>query len=110
MSVNSLCIAIIAGPSATTKMLGKMRKTNGKSSLTPALAAASSAACVRRVCELSERVCNGRAEALRLHQHGDKLPHKIDINSLRHAAPGVETRLSGTLFAANDLELLGQRG
>ncbi len=68
------------------------------------------AACAKRVCKLPERVCNGCAEALRLHQHSDKLPHKININPLRHAAPGVETRLSGALFAIDDLELVGQRG
>ena len=62
----------------------------------------------QRVCKLPERVRNGRAEAFRLHQHSDKLPHKIDVNSLRHAAPGIQTRFSSTLLTIDDLEFIGQ--
>ena len=105
---------MIAGPSDTTKMLGKMNSTRGKRSFTPVLAAPSSAACMRRERNVSsedaERMSNGCAESLGLHKHGDKLADKLNIKALSHAAPRIQTRLSGALLTVDDLEFFRQTG
>src|ERR1035441_7373820 len=50
----------------------------------------------------SESACNRRSQPLGLHQHGDKLAHRIEINPVRHAPPGIEARFAGPLLAADN--------
>src|SRR2546429_3490858 len=81
VSENSLCRAIIAGPSATTKIIGKMKRTKGISSLTPALAATSSAACVRRVRSVSENCPSAFAMGVpkRSEEHTSELQSRLHL-------------------------------
>ena len=105
-------IAMAAGPSSTTKIAGKINSTKGKISLTVVLAALSSASSKplgpQAVSELAKRPRDGRSQPLGLHQHGDKLANRIEIDAIRHAPPGIQTRFAGPLLPADDEQLVGQ--
>ena len=44
--------------------------------------------------------------SLSLHQHGDKLVNRIEIDSIGHAPPGLKARFAGPLLIADNDKLV----
>jgi hypothetical protein len=101
------------GPIETTKMLGKMNTTSGKTAVWlrswQRLRCGLGSAQPQRIGKLAERVSDRRAKALCLHEHADKWLTKTTSTRSAMQAPRVQAPFSRTLFTVDSLELLGQR-
>src|SRR5664280_1568379 len=100
-------MVIIAGPSRTMNMLGKMNKTSGKTSFTVVLAAISSASCRRFMRIPSEKVVSALEIGVR--QHAGEALDDIQLGALSHAAPRLDAALSRPLLQV-DLGKLFRNG